>query len=50
MGKQPIKPVNEEGSKEFAELFNIADTKIKDRTHEKPRYDLEYKPIQIPQQ
>jgi len=25
------KKVDEEGAKEFAELFNIADTKIKDR-------------------
>jgi hypothetical protein len=33
MGKQQIKKVDEEGSKEFAELFSLADSKIKDRDH-----------------
>ena len=50
MGANPVKPKNEEGSKEFAELFNLADSKIKDRAHEKPRYDLSYNPIQLQQQ
>lgn len=36
LGREPIKTKNEETSKEFAELFNLADTKIKDRAHEKP--------------
>jgi hypothetical protein len=44
MGKEPIRPKNDEGSKEFAELFSLADQKIKDRTHEKPRFDLSYNP------
>jgi hypothetical protein len=44
MGREPIKQKNDEGCKEFAELFNLADQKIKDRTHEKPRYDLSYNP------
>ncbi len=44
MGRDPIKPKNEEGQREFAELFNLADTKIKDRAHDKPKYDLTYKP------
>jgi hypothetical protein len=44
MGKNPIPQKNEEGSKEFAELFSIADTKIKDRAHEKPKFDLNYNP------
>ena len=44
MGKEPVKPKNDEGSREFAELFNLADSKIKDRTHEKPRFDLSYNP------
>lgn len=44
MGKEPIKIKNDEGSKEFAELFSLADQKIKDRTHEKPRFDLSYNP------
>lgn len=46
MGKNPVPKKEEpEGSKEFAELFSLADTKIKDRTHEKPKYDLNYNPI-----
>lgn len=44
LGKEPIKPKNDEGQKEFADLFNLADTKIKDRAHEKPKYDLSYNP------
>jgi hypothetical protein len=44
MGREPIKPKNDEGSKEFADLFSLADQKIKDRTHEKPRFDLSYNP------
>jgi len=44
MGKEPVKPKNDEGEKEFAELFNLADSKIKDRSHEKPKYDLTYNP------
>ena len=44
MGKEPIKVKDQESQREFAELFSLADTKIKDRTHEKPRYDLTYKP------
>lgn len=44
MGREPIKVKDEEGQREFAELFSLADTKIKDRTHEKPRYDLTYNP------
>jgi len=44
MGREPVKPKNEEGQREFAELFNLADTKIKDRAHEKPKYDLTYNP------
>lgn len=35
MGKQPVKVVDEEGAKEFADLFNIADSKIKDRENKK---------------
>jgi hypothetical protein len=33
MGKQQMKKVDEEGSKEFADLFSLADSKIKDRDH-----------------
>jgi hypothetical protein len=44
MGKEPVKPKNEEGEREFAELFSLADTKIKDRAHEKPKFDLSYNP------
>ena len=44
MGKDPVKPKNEEGQREFAELFSLADTKIKDRAHEKPKFDLSYNP------
>jgi hypothetical protein len=46
MGKDPIPPKKEEeeGAKEFAQLFNLADTKIKDRAHEKPKYDFTYNP------
>lgn len=45
LGKDPIpKKIEPEGSKEFAELFNLADNKIKDRAHEKPKYDLSYNP------
>lgn len=48
MGKNPVPKKEEpEGSKEFAELFSLADTKIKDRTHEKPKYDLNYNPAQV---
>lgn len=47
MGKDPIKPKNEEGQREFAELFNLADTKIKDRAHDKPKYDLTYNPVPV---
>jgi hypothetical protein len=32
MGKEPVKKVDEEGQREFAELFSLADTKIKDRS------------------
>jgi hypothetical protein len=45
MGREPVKMKNDEGTREFAELFNLADTKIKDRAHEKPKYDLTYNPI-----
>jgi len=48
LGKQAfIKKEEEEGSKEFAELFSLADTKIKDRSQpiQKPSY--EYNPIVI---
>jgi hypothetical protein len=31
LGKEPVKKVDEEGAKEFADLFNLADSKIKDR-------------------
>ena len=48
LGKEPVKPKNEEGSKEFAELFSLADQKIKDRNHEKPRFDLSYNPDMPP--
>lgn len=44
LGREPIKVKNDEGQREFADLFNLADTKIKDRAHEKPRYDLSYNP------
>lgn len=44
MGREPVKVKNEEGQREFAELFSLADTKIKDRAHEKPKYDLTYNP------
>ncbi len=46
MGKEPQKKVDEEGQREFAELFSLADTKIKDRsqTYQKPSF--EYNPIQ----
>lgn len=50
LGKEPIKPKNEEGQREFAELFNLADTKIKDRAHEKPKFDLTYNPVPVSQQ
>lgn len=45
MGKEPPKKVDEEGAREFAELFNLADTKIKDReqTYQKPSF--EYNPF-----
>ena len=47
MGKNPIpKKEDLEGPKEFADLFNIADSKIKDRAHEKPKFDLNYVPLQ----
>ena len=46
-GAEPIKTKNEEGQREFAELFSLADTKIKDRAHEKPRFDLSYNPINL---
>jgi hypothetical protein len=50
MGKNPVpKKEDVEGSREFAELFSLADTKIKDRAHEKPKFDLNYVPINIPQ-
>ena len=41
------KPEDDTGSKEFADLFNIADSKIKDRATEKPKYDLNYNPAQV---
>ncbi len=44
MGREPVKTKNEEGQREFAELFSLADTKIKDRSHDKPRFDLSYNP------
>lgn len=43
------KQEDDTGSKEFADLFNIADSKIRDRATEKPKYDLNYNPIQIEQ-
>ena len=48
MGKQQMKQkVDEEGSKEFADLFSLADSKIKDRDHQKPNYgDYQYNPAQ----
>lgn len=50
MGNNPVpKKVDVEGSKEFAELFSLADSKIKDRAHEKPKFDLNYAPINIHQ-
>jgi hypothetical protein len=48
MGKQPVKVVDEEGAKEFADLFNIADSKIKDRASNKPQYNLDYNPVSSP--
>lgn len=45
MGKEPVKKEDIGASREFAELFSLADTKIKDRAHEKPKYDLNYNPI-----
>jgi len=50
MGREPVKVKNDEGTREFAELFSLADTKIKDRAHEKPKYDLTYNPIAHQQQ
>ena len=44
LGREPVKVKNEEGEKEFAALFNLADSKIKDRAHDKPSYDLTYHP------
>lgn len=47
MGNEPVKKVQEEeGNREFAELFSLADTKIKDRNqgYQKPSFD--YNPIQ----
>lgn len=43
----PVKEKEDTGSKEFADLFNIADSKIKDRATEKPRFDLNYNPAQV---
>lgn len=45
MGKEPIKKVDEEGSREFAELFSLADTKIKDRANEYQKPTFEYNPF-----
>ena len=51
LGKDPIPKKQEmEGSREFAELFSLADTKIKDRAHEKPSFELNYTPIQLQQE
>lgn len=52
LGKQPVKPkpVDEEGAKEFAELFSIADSKIKDRSQKKPQMSYDYNPITSPVQ
>lgn len=45
MGREPVKVVNnDEGSKEFADLFSLVDSKIKDRAHDKPTFDLTYNP------
>ena len=44
LGRQPVKKENEEGQKEFAELFNLADTKIKDRAQEMRKQDYTYNP------
>ena len=44
MGKEPIKKQDEEGQKEFGELFNLADTKIKDRAQEMRKQDYTYNP------
>jgi hypothetical protein len=45
---QPKKQEDLEGAKEFADLFSMANSKIKDRAHEKPRFDLDYVPISVP--
>ncbi len=45
LGKNPQpKKVENEGSKEFAELFDLANTKIKDRAHERPKFEYNYNP------
>jgi len=44
MGKQAVK-VDEEGAKEFADLFNLADTKIKDRNQDYQKPSFEYNPV-----
>mmetsp|Transcript_19818 Transcript_19818/g.14569 ORF Transcript_19818/g.14569 Transcript_19818/m.14569 type:complete len:86 (-) Transcript_19818:77-334(-) len=45
MGNQPSKKVDDEATKEFAELFSLADTKIKDRQQEYQKPSFDYNPI-----
>lgn len=46
LGKEPVKKVDEEGSKEFADLFSIADSKIKDRGDTRVKASYEYNPAE----
>ena len=49
-GYNPTQKKEPEQSKEFADLFNMAETKIKDRTHDKPKYEYDYNPNKFGQQ
>jgi hypothetical protein len=45
MGREPVKKVDEEGAREFAELFSLADTKIKDRNQDYSKPSFDYNPV-----
>ena len=44
MGKQAMKKEDDEGAKEFADLFSLADSKIKDREQKTEKFDYSYNP------